>query len=252
MRINRPGKWLAVTTVGAIEQKQSGSVQFNGSFVATHELVGGQWTEINPQMDINGFLNIVMKNGSPNEKSIEKLRDAYGWDGSDPTWLQDTDLSSIQVQITTDWEDDQNGVPKIRMKWIYPAGRDTAIKKADESTKRGIREQFGAKFRALSGGTSATPPVPPRTAPPAAAPAPIAPPAPPTPPKPPTVAPSTYEKAFEAFVKAYQGDAAKRDDQWWFCLGNAFGKNRAIPDDITPQEWGQFIVDVADVANVPF
>ena len=50
-------------------------------------------------LEITGYFYIEKKDGSVNTLTVDALKAAFGWDGRDPFWLQDTDLSQHPVQV---------------------------------------------------------------------------------------------------------------------------------------------------------
>jgi hypothetical protein len=206
-------------------------------------------------LDITGYFYLEKKDGSLNTRTVDDLKAALGWDGSDPFWLQETDLSEHPVQVVLGW-DEYDGKNRIRVNWLNPygsTGNGGDVVPADDEAKRRIGNRLGSKLRARSGGTPVkSPPAagkPAMPAPPVEAPAPApatAPPAagpkPPAPtPQPPAepVGEATMQDAWEVFTAACKDEwsQAQREQEWFRILTEIF-PDRDL-SDLTPAEWGQ-------------
>ena len=206
------------------------------------ELQGsGEWDGCDADnFEITGYFYLEKKDGSLNSITIDSLKAALGWDGRDPFWLQETDLSQHAVQLKLAFEE-YNGKTRLKVQYLNPFGSTGTggVKKADDTTKTSIRNRLGSKLRAVAGPA-------PAAAPKAASTPPKLPPAKPkqTPPpvKPTTKsAPgneATMEQAWDEFIK--HCDPAKWDQQaveqeWFRILAELFpGKQ---PDQLSPTEW---------------
>jgi hypothetical protein len=155
---------------------------------------------------------LVAKDGTLMEKTIVGLKEAFGWDGSDPLWLMDQETLP-NFDIVVDFED-YKGVSRPVVKYINPIGTGGGIKKGDRSA---IAAKFGAKFRAVATvATSAAPRAPARpavAAPPAAAKAPA--PVPPVAPRPvPAGAGMTMQDAWARVLELAGNDRDKATANW--------------------------------------
>lgn len=205
-----------------------------------------------------------------NTFTVDKLKEATGWDGRDPFWLEDSLPADLVVRLTIEMDTPSDPVkykPKLVVKWIdhKDSSGSGGISRATDAEKAMIRSRLGTKLRAIAGGTPAKPPatVGKPALPPAPTPAPtVAPvtttaPAPVETPKPtrtrrtaapviPAPAPvgATFDEAWNAFTAGLTGptDPAKVDDfntnvqaQWEKILGEWYpGKG---DEDLTPADW---------------
>ena len=215
-------------------------------FSLCEERVGAEWVDCAAEgMEITGWFYLEKRDGSINEKTIESLKAALGWDGRDPFWLQDqaAELAQQPVQVKLAFEE-YNGTTNLRVQYLNPHGYEGGgVSKADDATRRTIQRRIGSKLRAIAGGTPAPAPKPagkPAPAKPATAPAAAR----PAPPKAPTATaeppqPATMEKAWEAFCAhcpPEKWDQEAIEKEWFRVLADLFpGKQ---PDDLTPAEWG--------------
>lgn len=229
---NREGLFHAyLANVGVDETGPNNLATCIINFRLFQELSGGEWTGCEDEdLDITGYFYLEKKDRSLNQITLDALKAALGWDGRDPFWLQDTDLSGKAVQVKLGFEE-YNGKTRLKVQFLNPYGSTGggAVTKADETKRRSMSTRLGAKFRAMAGAAPASPPKPA---------------APPAPPKaaPPAPEPeeSTLEEAWAAFAAS---DGAKKLDQeglekeWFRILADLFpGKQ---PDDLTPAEWAR-------------
>jgi hypothetical protein len=239
MQLQNDGRFRGyAVNVGVAEHGENKILQWSAEMELREVWQNGQWEVIEPAT-ITAFQYLTKKDGSVNESTVKRLRAAFGWDGADPFWFHDHDVSSTLVQVTVKW-DTYNGKSRLKVEWIDAGDAvPSIVKKADDATRQRILAQFGPKFRAVSGGTSAMPPVPPRTAPPApVAPAPVA-------------TSGTYEDAWAAFVAVDKGAPSKQQDRWFALLKEQF-PGRLVPQDVKPHEWGNLIANMAEVVAIPF
>lgn len=227
----REGRFKAIIGEHGVDETGSNHLAtFVCQFRLTQELVNGQWGPIDEDWWITGYFYLEKRDGSLNDFAIEQLKEAFGWDGRDPFWLQDTDFDGRVVQVKLAFEQ-FNGQMRLKVQFVNPeewAG--AAVRKADDTARRSIQTRLGPKCRANAGpGTKGV--------------APVAPAPPPPPPAGPSKEPlrSTYtkEQAWEDFV-ALQGRSPRmRDDelqQLWF---KAIRKIAGEKDEsqLNPQEW---------------
>lgn len=222
-------------------------------FEELHRLDEGDvWTDIADEaLEITGFFYLEKKDGSLNASAIESLKAAMGWDGRDPFWLQDADLSQKPVQVTLAFETYQ-GRDRIRVQWLNPYGREVqagGVRRGNDDTRRTISTRLGSKLRANAGGTTqpAQKPAGRPTAPPRPAPA-------PAPVKRPPVKKAegaTAEQAWEVFLKHCPPDLGEEQAQSeWFKLLAAVYPGRES-DSLTGEEWAAVIVEAPNHA-IPF
>jgi len=225
-------------------------------FELFEELVKGEWVNcLDQNLDITGYFYVEKRDGSLNTITIDALKAAFQWDGIDPFWLQDTDLSEMAAQLKLGFEE-YEGKRRLKVQFLNPYGSSGGgVSQADNSTRQTIMTRLGAKLRARSGGTPANAPAP--TAPKPAAPeatapqepappqaqpaeAPSEPPSAPAQPEPPAQKPtSTLEDAWTAFVAKFEEmeiEGQKVQEQHWFTvMKKLFGTQDA--DALTPEQW---------------
>ena len=213
----------------------------------------GEWEDCAAEnFHITGYFYLEKKDGSLNTVTIDSLKNALGWDGRDPFWLQETDLSEHPVQVKLTFEE-YNGKTRIKVQYLNPYGSSGVggVTKADGETRRSISNRLGSKLRAVSGpakapAKSAAPPkLPP--AKPKAKPAEV-------PPEQPKAGECTKQEAWEAFCAAYEklGPKGKVEDceqQWFAILADLFpGKQ---PDELSPTDWAK-MRDQGGAQIIPF
>ena len=205
-------------------------------FCLFEESAQGEWTDCAAEnFEILGYFYLEKKDGSLNSMAIDALKAALGWDGRDPFWLQETDLSEHPVQIKLAFEE-YNGQTRLKVQFLNPYGSTGGgVSRADETGKRSINTRLGAKLRAVAGGTPApaakpsgkpTPPAPRQT--------------PPKTSKAPALAESTMDEAWDEFCKHCQGEKWTQETveaEWFRILAKFFpGKQ---PNDLSGVNWAK-------------
>lgn len=231
----------------------------------------GQWGDCTGEnWEITGYFYLEKKDGSLNTLTLDALKAALGWDGRDPFWLQETDLSGHPVQVKLGFEE-YGGKTRIKVQYLNPFGSTGGggVSKADDATRRTISNRLGSKLRAMAGpaqapakpakpaGPPKLPPARPKAQPTPAAPAPKAEPAPPAEPAAPVEQPrdpeaATMEEAWAEFCKHCpppKWDQAAVEAEWFRIIAELFpGKQ---PDELTPAEWAA-MRDQGPAQIIPF
>jgi len=234
------------TEIGVAETGPNNLATCTVHFRIVEELLAEQWADCSAEnLEITGYFYLEKKDGSLNSVAIEALKAALGWDGRDPFWLQDTDLTQQPVQLKLGFEQ-YNGQPKIKVQFLNPYGREptSGVSRADDAARRALNARLGAKLRAAAGGT------------PAPAPRPSGKPAPPKrPAKAPTQpagATATMEEAWAEFC-AHCTDEKWTDDaisEEWFRIVNEMYPGKQ-PEQLTPADWA-VVKDKAPGMILPF
>ena len=200
----------------------------------------GEWSDCSDeQLDITGYFYLEKKDGTLNTMALDSLKSALNWDGRDPFWLQDTDLSEHPVQLKLAFEE-YDGKTRMKVQYLnaYGSTGSGTVTKAEGAAKTAIRNRLGSKLRAVAG------PAQPPKAKPAAVPK--LPPAKPKAPAPPPEAPaepvpsaeSSMEEAWGEFTKhcdSEKWDQEAVEKEWFRILAQLFpGKQ---PEELSPQEW---------------
>ena len=149
------------------------------------------------------------------------------WDGKDPE-----DFAGHDVEAVVETIQGENGEFSSVKYLNVPGGA-----KMQPADAKSLAAKYGAKTRALFGGTPAKPAAP--------KPKPKAP-----PPKPAGQA-ATMEAVYEAWLKGTDNQA---DEAWWAFAESATGKDQ---NDCTPEDWGKAMAAVPanaspDEDNLPF
>lgn len=203
--------------------------------------------------ELKSYHTLVNKDGAINTRTIDNLKAWSGWDGVDPFWFMENDLSGIDVEVVIANEPGFNDPTKMfaKVKWINPpgGGGGKGADMPEASDKRSILAKYGAKFRAVSGGVPAARAAAPKPATtataeqptlprrdlqqPAARPA-----APVARPKPSgSTQAAAWGKMCELGAKLTQ---AQKEDIWFKCV-DATGMDQA---DMTPEGWAKVLSSV--------
>ncbi len=214
----------------------------------------GEWADCSGEnFQISGYFYLEKRDGSLNSITIDSLKNALGWDGRDPFWLQETDLSEQPVQVKLGFEQ-YDGKIRLKVQYLNPYGSTGGggITKADEPTKTTIRNRLGSKLRAHSGPAQPaapkpvsqpkSPPAKPKTAPPVPPTASEAAPAP----------EGTMDEGWVEFTKACDPEKWTQDAieaEWYRVIAELFpGKQ---PDELTAAEWA-VMRDEGPAKIIPF
>lgn len=211
----------------------------------------GEWTDCSAEkLDVTGYFYLEKRDGTLNTVTLDSVKSALGWDGRDPFWLQESDLSAHPVQLRLAFEE-YGGKTRLKVQYLNPYGSTGggSVTKAEGAAKTAIRNRLGSKLRALAGPAQAgqAKPAAPPTLPPAKPKAPATP-APSSPPaaksEPGAESPrdtsgqASMETAWSEFVKhcpSPQWDQEAVETEWFRILAELFpGKQ---PDELTGAEW---------------
>jgi len=205
--------------------------------------------------ELKSYHTLVNKDGAINTRTVDNLKAWSGWDGADPFWFMEHDLSNVDVEVVISnepgFQDPTRMFPKV--KWINPpGGSGSGVPEAAD--RRTVLAKYGAKFRALAGGVPvvARPAqrsdaggqqsVGPRpaaaateTARPAAAPYPMRP-VLPVPVRPPVIAGGTQAAAWGRLCQLGVNLTPDNREAIWFACVDATGMDQV---DMTPAGWAQ-------------
>jgi len=196
--------------------------------------------------DIVAYVYISSSKGEILTKNIDRLKDVFGWDGMDPFWFEDTNLSGIQFDITVEDEEYEGKIaPKVT--WINRVG-DTAGNGMGRSADRSaVLAKYGSRLRALKGGKPAARPAPAAKTPQSTSatvpqPAPVPHYAePPTStngkPSKATYPPSSMQEVWEVLCKVgtEKGHSQEDCNTAWEVIVSRIGDQ----DTMTPEQWGE-------------
>ena len=108
------------------------------------ELVHREWLELN--------------DGTISDKTIKRLRGCFPkWDGSIETLEQGFCVQDVEVEVTVENEQDKQDPEKwwTRTKFMDPPGGGSgSAALPDKESRTTLVSKYGARFRALAGGTS--------------------------------------------------------------------------------------------------
>ena len=236
------GTHIARTYDVSVYENEKGTLVFAAHF------------ETAPQTSIVGYQSLTTSDGALNEKAINNLKSVYGWDGLDPFWLAENDLSAIDIEIVVEerpGRDDPNKKFK-NVAWINKPGTGGGAREIPQGDKASIVSKYGARFRALSGGSSNGAKSAGRMAPAAK----TAPPAKTTPRPPPPPPPSrkakkvaTMQEAWELFCSTADGKIREEDinGEWYGCIKKVTGGKEQ--HDCDENDWGLIVEEMPEYFN---
>ncbi len=177
---------------------------------------------------------LTQKDGTINTRSVEDAKAWSGWNGVDPFWFMDTDLTGLECELVVENEE-YNGRMSPKVRWINKPGSGAGKALPDAADRKLILAKYGSKFRALSGGVPVKSPAAPK--------------APTTPPARKRTAKEAMEAAWAALEKATpdmeNGDRETR----WFALIDETG---SPADALTADQWDAIRAKVESTADLPF
>lgn len=198
---------------------------------------------------------MTKKDGSINTRTIDTLKELFGWDGADPFWLEEhgAELAEVDVELVVENETfigkgDGQEHTSLKIKWVNSPGGGGG-NKIENSDRKALMAKYGAKLRAVSGGTTPAKKSAPAKTPAASAPAPKAPPAAK---KSVATTPSDVIVCWKAISDAMK-DKPKEDleTQWFAILKDVCGEKDQ--SEYTPQEWGKVLNAIkTQFDNLPF
>ena len=228
MLIDREGRFRAYPLEIAVGENDNKLTTVTIEFSLSEEYETGTWRDCsNEKMVVTAWFYLEKRNGDVNELQVDQLKRAFGWDGRDVFWLEDTDLSNVGVQVDVK-EEEWQGVKRFKVKWLHSGDSDPdrKAKKSNENTRRSVNSRLAMKLRALAGKTPA--------------PAPAAP-----------AAPSPQDEAWEAFKKKCPSDFTEKrmEAEWFHAIALMFPD--ADIKSLSVGDWKRF-VDECDQHITPF
>jgi hypothetical protein len=215
------GEYPATTKAGTIYEKDNKLI-----FAASFD-VGGN--------EMKAYFVLINADGSVNTKTIDKMKEWSGWDGTDPYWLLDAMPSGINVSVTIKNEPGYKDASKLfpKIQWVNAIREKAAMPETADKSK--IMMKFGSKLRAAAGPVATAPVDKPAPTAPTSKPAPTA----PKPPAPKPVPPKKGEHAcLEECWKMCQDKFSTLDEgaiaEKWYSFIDATGMDQAT---MTPEGW---------------
>lgn len=266
-----PGKYNAKLFLPESVQTNSGIVVYEterGALCASIpcEIVEGPFAG----KQLKHTATIIKSDRTPNQRTIDTLREVFGWTTADTDYLQESNLEEVRFEIVVEAEqgkdkngnlmfDDQNqAIFFSRIAWINGPG--AGFKMPEPTSSATVKAKFGSILRAVMGGTPAKAPAKAPAAAPATPPAkaPAKKKAPATPPPPAAEAPpplpadvptATMQDAWNALCAA---NANKTEDEltaiWYDLMRLHFKTDNNTK--LSPIDWAKFVEIVSD--NVPY
>ena len=224
MALIQEGTYEGLTVAASIYEAPSGAVMC--SMVVD---VGG--------VHLKGGICLVQKDGTLSERGFKDVQLIFGWSDWDwAKWNQEPEaFSGAAVQAVVETIQGERGAFSS-IKYINPPGGGQRLEKADA---KGLAAKYGAKTRALFGGspagTAAKKPSPQPS--PLKGEGEVRTPPPPTPPPPAVVAPSTMEECWDQFCQINKSKTElELYDLWPRFINEVTGKTQM---EVTPQGWGK-------------
>lgn len=203
----------------------------NGCLIATMEFA----LALEDGQKISNTFWLTTKDGAVNTRAIETLKAIFGWDGTDPFWLEDhaSELAEIPVELVIENESftgkDGNKHTSSKVKWVNPVGGGAGENKVMNNDRKALMAKYGAKLRAVSGGTPAKKSIPPPSTPPKATPPPAV--------EKGVIPPSDMESCWKT-LSAGMAEKPRADiEAQWFELLKEVGGDKP-QTDYCPAEWG--------------
>ena len=173
---------------------------------------------------------LVNKEGVVMTNNLASLKKWSGWDGLDPYWFMENELSGIEVELVVENKPGYNDATKMfpEIKWVNAPGSGGGLPLPEPADKKLVLAKFGAKFRALAGGAPAA----------RKPPAPAAKPPPPAKPAAPAAKVATQTEAWDLLNKVAAGEKSDAIEAAWYKYVDATGMDQA---EMTPEGWAQVV-----------
>jgi hypothetical protein len=181
---------------------------------------------------LQGGICLVQKDGTLSERGFRDVQAIFGWSEWDwSKWDQDPEVfagAAVQAVVET-VQGEKSEFSSIR--YVNPPGGGQRLEKANA---KGLAARYGAKTRALFGGS------PPVTTSGPAAPRLPAPPAPKPPPPPPSQAStSTMEECWGVFCK--RNDGKPELELYGLWADRVLAETGKTQNDCGPEDWGKLM-----------
>ena len=104
---------------------------------------------------LKSFHTLAKADGTLMTRTIDNLKSWSGWDGTDPFWFVDNDLTGCAVEVVIENQPGMNDPSRLfpSVKWVNPPGGGGGM--AESGDRRTILAKYGGKLRANSGGVPA-------------------------------------------------------------------------------------------------
>lgn len=105
-------------------------------------------------VEMKSYHTLVLADGTVNTRTVDQLKAWSGWDGIDPFWFMENDLTGIDVEVVIANEPGFTDKTKLfpKIKWVNPPGGGKGGGMPDAADRRAVLAKYGAKFRAVAGG----------------------------------------------------------------------------------------------------
>ena len=185
---------------------------------------------------------LVKADGTVQTKTMDTLKEVFGWSGEDPFWFMDESqegcsLRDISFEIVGGPETGDKGGQYFKSQWLNPVGG--GLKKPEAANRQSVLAKYGNKFKALAG-VAAPPTNSARGDARPTAPVPKIPTVPKAPPSgpPQTLQSATMEEAWAALNENNPGKDAATIEKFWFdTIGKLFPNKSNT--DLKVHEWGR-------------
>lgn len=102
---------------------------------------------------LKSFHTLAKADGTLMTRTIDNLKAWSGWDGTDPFWFTDNDLTGIAVEVVIENQPGMSDPSRMfpSVKWVNPPGGGSGGM-AESGDRRSILAKYGGKLRANAGG----------------------------------------------------------------------------------------------------
>ena len=145
-QVDRAGIFKAAPpTEYALEKSKEGAWGVRFRFELTDYLNGSEWVDWSVYgQHAYGTVWFLRKDGKPNVRGVETLRDVLGWDG-DPASIENRTWTPPACQVVVK-ADEYNGKTRFRVEWINPW--TIRCRSGNDSDVADLKARFGPTLRA--------------------------------------------------------------------------------------------------------
>ena len=130
----------------------------NGSLVLCMEV------QIEGGPVLKSYHTLAKADGTLLTRTIDNLKAWSRWDGTDPFWFADNDLTGFAVEVVIENQPGRTDPTRMypTVKWVNPPGGGAGGGMAESGDRRTILAKYGGKLRANAGGVAVGAVAPPR------------------------------------------------------------------------------------------
>jgi hypothetical protein len=154
MKLERAGDFRGQIVLSDVKAMPDGTPQIHLRVLIDDEWRDGEWVQSGLGLTVDGWFNLMKKDGSPNDRNIAQLAEAAGWDGTCESVHKDG-LAGRPVQVNVKLKTtDPRKAPLCCIEWLNAYDSVPGQRKAPSlslSEVKSLDARFGGLMRAVGG-----------------------------------------------------------------------------------------------------